>query len=607
MKLPLLLCAAGLGLSAHVGAQTPAAPLSPAPDYAAPYPTVQWDNNPAPEAAKPTRVLDVKTHELRAIEGVHTQAENQTQTEAMNVRLQTLVADPANDLGRIAQELTVLYRSFGYPVAQVVVDDADIEAAFSTGILRWRVLEGLYGHIGVIAAAPDTATSGTATQPSPIAEATLHRLKMTLSLAICGKASELANVCIDVPVQTQGGPNGAAGLERALLLANELPDTRVALPQFTAGQGVGQTDATFKVQARGVRHGLTLESDNYGGKATGVVRTGLTYSASNVLGWGESASYNRVQTNSNQHNDSYLISLPVGYDGWRVAFAQAQMQYQLGGGFAGVAKGQSETQTLSAAYPLIRRFDRTLRLNTSYSKSQSNTSYYEGLVKTHSNTERYSLSVQEELDDVRQSSMPFIPSHTLWSAALTQGFVRLDADSLASDQSGPKAAGGYSKLAYSLMRKQSLNAAKQWSATTLLRGQLASKNLDGSEKMSLGGVSGVRAYPGGEVSSDVAHIVSVDVKRQFANKTRDGFWALGAFADYGIGQLGKFEWTQGATHQYTVSGYGVSLDGSTKWGALWGNTYAQFGLVWAHRGMPKNSGIEPETKARSWAYLRLAV
>ena len=592
-----------------------------------------WAQTDAPAAntpAKPVtpatpaapRVLSVQKHELRSIERVHPLA--QEQWEAMNARLQTLVADPKNDFAYITQNLTLLYRSFGYPVAQVVADDADIEAAFSTGVLRWRVLEGLYGRIEVKAetklekkaeATAETTPDINAetkveaseaeiihTKSSGIANATLQRLKLTLSYALCGKASVAPAVCTGEVIQTQ-----KAGLERGLLLANEIPNTRVDMPQFSAGQDVGQADLTFKAYSRDTPHALALEHDNYGSAATGVMRTSLTYTASNVLGWGEQFSYNRVQTNSNQSNDSYLLSLPVGHDGWRVALAQAQMQYTLSGGFAGVAKGQSETQTLSATYPLIRRFDRTVRLNTSYSKTKSETSYQEGLLLTHNNSNRYSLSIQEDLDDISQSNAPFLPSHTLWNIGLTHGRAQMDAESLAADQSGPKAAGAYTKLTYSVMRKQSLDEDNRWSLNVLLRGQLASKNLTGSEKQSLGGVSGVRAYPGGEVSSDIGHLLSVDVKRQFANSGRSGVWSVGAFFDYGMGQLAKSEWTQGATTKHTISAYGVSLDGSARYNTGWGPVNAQFGLMWAHRGMPKNSGIEPEATSRTWAYARFNI
>jgi hemolysin activation/secretion protein len=544
-------------------------------------------------SAMTVRVLDVKVHELRPFERGHPLA--QTQWEALNARLQMLVSDPNNDLLAISQDLTNLYRSFGYLVAQVGLEDEDIQYADRTGVLRWRVLEGIYGQVEVILDEKTGAWAG-ATEP------TLRRLKLMLTQAICGKASEVAHACMGEVVQAQ---RDKSGLERGLLLANELPDAQVDMPEFSAGQDIGQTNAIFRASSRNSRHNFALEQDNHGGQVTGVVRTGWTYGTSNLLGLAEVFSFNRMQTNQQQNNDSVFVSLPMGYDGWRISLAQAQMQYTLGGGFEGVATGQSQTHTVAVVYPLVRRFNRTVRLSASYSRSQNKTDYYDGLLHAHSNNDRYSLSLQEDLDEIRQSSMPFIPSHTLWNTTLSQGRIRLDADSLAADQAGPKVAGNYSKLSYSLMRKQSLTNDNRWAVNLSWRGQLASKNLDGSEKLSLGGVYGVRAYPGGEVSSDVAHLFSIDLKRQFANSTRNGFWAFGGFFDYGHGQLAKSEWTQGATDVYTVSAYGLSLDGAAKWSGSWGTSHAQFGLIWAHRGMPKNSGIEPNTKARTWMYAKV--
>ena len=42
--------------------------------------------------------------------------------------------------------------------------------------------------------------------------------------------------------------------------------------------------------------------------------------------------------------------------------------------------------------------------------------------------------------------------------------------------------------------------------------QLANKNLDSSEKFTLGGIGGVRAYPSGEASGDEGRKISFDLK-----------------------------------------------------------------------------------------------
>jgi hemolysin activation/secretion protein len=46
----------------------------------------------------------------------------------------------------------------------------------------------------------------------------------------------------------------------------------------------------------------------------------------------------------------------------------------------------------------------------------------------------------------------------------------------------------------------------------LANAQFADKNLDSSEKLSLGGATGVRAYPSGEASGDEGRKLSVDAK-----------------------------------------------------------------------------------------------
>ena len=45
-------------------------------------------------------------------------------------------------------------------------------------------------------------------------------------------------------------------------------------------------------------------------------------------------------------------------------------------------------------------------------------------------------------------------------------------------------------------------------------GQVASKNLDNSEKMGLGGPAGVRAYPTGEAYGDQGYILNLEARAQ---------------------------------------------------------------------------------------------
>src|SRR5205085_11147630 len=81
------------------------------------------------------------------------------------------------------------------------------------------------------------------------------------------------------------------------------------------------------------------------------------------------------------------------------------------------------------------------------------------------------------------------------SYGVTWHFGNLDIETpaaLAADAATARTNGHFDKLTYSAMRLQRLGGP--FSLYGAVNGQLASKNLDVSEKMELGGMNAVRAY-----------------------------------------------------------------------------------------------------------------
>jgi hemolysin activation/secretion protein len=97
--------------------------------------------------------------------------------------------------------------------------------------------------------------------------------------------------------------------------------------------------------------------------------------------------------------------------------------------------------------------------------------------------------------------------------SVTGTFGDLDiasATARAADSEGGRTAGGYAKLSGSLSRLQ--NLVGPLSVYGSVRGQVASKNLDISEKMELGGANGVRAFPEGEAYGDQGYIATIEAR-----------------------------------------------------------------------------------------------
>jgi hemolysin activation/secretion protein len=98
-----------------------------------------------------------------------------------------------------------------------------------------------------------------------------------------------------------------------------------------------------------------------------------------------------------------------------------------------------------------------------------------------------------------------------------------------------------------------------------INGQFASKNLDTSEKMGLGGMYGVRAYPEGEAYADEGYLLTLEVRKQlpkFSDRQLGQVQLIG-FVDTGSVTVNKNPgpWVTGPNSR-TLSGAGVGLEWS---------------------------------------------
>jgi hemolysin activation/secretion protein len=146
------------------------------------------------------------------------------------------------------------------------------------------------------------------------------------------------------------------------------------------------------------------------------------------------------------------------------------------------------------------------------------------------------------------------------------GHVNLDGSpNQATDASGAKTAGQYSRLRWNFSRQQ--NVIDDISLSVMISGQESSKNLDSSEKFYLGGVSGVRAYPNSEGAGSEGQMINIEMRQQLPEKL-----IVAAFYDWG--RVSKTTITN--IDSYSLSGYGLSLS--------WVGPYqTSIKAIWARR------------------------
>jgi hemolysin activation/secretion protein len=151
----------------------------------------------------------------------------------------------------------------------------------------------------------------------------------------------------------------------------------------------------------------------------------------------------------------------------------------------------------------------------------------------------------------------------------SQGRINLDGSlSQATDATGARTEGSFGKIRTALTWQQPLTT--QTSAFVSYTAQLANRNLDTSEKMQLGGINGVRAYPTGEGSGSDAQLVQLELRHALEN----GFTIAGLY-DWGqVWQQHDPYYPGGPTNNHlTYKGYGASVSYTTSSGmtmkAIW--------------------------------------
>jgi hemolysin activation/secretion protein len=235
--------------------------------------------------------------------------------------------------------------------------------------------------------------------------------------------------------------------------------------------------------------------------------------------------------------------------------AYSALRYKLKREFAPLdASGKARIASIYGTYPLIRTRSTNLYAQLSFDARRFEDSI--GATSTVTNKTGRVLIASMYGDHRDQLGGGGLNSYGLaWST----GEIDLQTPSLrAIDAASAGTNGRYNKLGFTAARLQSMTETVALYAA--INGQLAAKNLDVSEKMELGGMYGVRAYPEGEAYADQGYVLNLEARvalPRFANGM-PGQTQLIGFIDHGSVTTSKNAWTAGDNRR-TLSGAGVGL------------------------------------------------
>ena len=118
--------------------------------------------------------------------------------------------------------------------------------------------------------------------------------------------------------------------------------------------------------------------------------------------------------------------------------------------------------------------------------------------------------------------------------------------------------GGYVRVDLSARKQWLLSMDGAWLANAKLRGQWASRNLDGNNRISLGGANGVRAYTSVDGVGDDALQVSLEVNRRLSPNL-----TVGAFYDAGVVRPAKKVSPGVFEDNYSLQALGAQVSGNS--------------------------------------------
>ncbi len=386
--------------------------------------------------------------------------------------------------------------------------------------------------------------------------------------------------------QRPGEPLDAAALDRALLLADDLPGVAVS-GTLVPGAEDGETALVLKSTDEARLYG-DAGLDNNGARATGSSRATLNLNLNSPTGRGELVGLNLLHSEGSDFARLGL-TMPLGADGLRLGFSGSAMKYRVIAGPAAASaapiRGHSASLGADLSYPLLR--------------SRSRNVYLSGGIEEKTFVTRDSLVRSDYLSDSLRAGLAGNWIDELGGGGANNVALQFTLGRLGQLSAHPQLDSidrTYRKLNYAISRQQAL-----WPEHSLylgLSGQHATQVLDSSEKLFIGGAGSVRAYPTSELGGERGQLASAEWRWKPSPQ-----WILSAFLDWG--RTVSLSTLPGEAATVNLRGYGL--------GALWqGPAGLTVRLSWSHRNgqnpHPTPSGTDGDgtlRKNRLWTSVTL--
>ena len=352
-------------------------------------------------------------------------------------------------------------------------------------------------------------------------------------------------------------------LNRGVWLTNDLSRVETNT-QIKAGSRQGTTDLVVNVKNKGHRMWGYVGVDNGGYRHTGRYQYSAFINYASPFREGDLLSVGGVVSNGGMWSGSASYMTPVAKQGERVGISYARSHYSLGGAFTALGyTGTAETLSLHFQHNFKRSRDvnvyGTIRFDMKSLDDEAKSMAY-------SNPK----SARNWVYGINGDSLDrfWTGGKNTFSLSYTHGDLSIDDErQRVYDAGTARTAGHFGKWNLELTRLQ--HVSERVSLYLSYQRQWAMKNLDSSEKFSLGGPHGVRAYPVGEASGDDGWRWTSELRWNLPTREGDeNVWQLIAFVDGGhvnVSHNAPAGYVGAAGRSLYGAGVGVNWSNQANW------------------------------------------
>lgn len=430
------------------------------------------------------------------------------------------------ELEQAAARITRHYHEHGYPLARAYLPAQTIK----DGVVEIAVLEG---HIGQV----------TINNASRVSDWQVQTL--------------LGRIKAGDPVYPQA-------LDVSLIALNDIPGIGAVHAALRSGASLGLSDVLVSIQPGPFASG-TVDIANHGNRYTGSYLFGASLNLNSPLQLGDQVSLRFQTSDSHLLYRRFAYRLPLGANGLRVGSAWSSSRYRLGEAYADLhANGEASIASIFVSHSINHPALRAHGLHINAALVTENKFLQDRIDTLGTEVDKHIRLATLGLDGDGQNATG--DSH--FSLAYTIGKLRINSlEANALDATTAKTDGQYRTARYAASARFPLfGLARSWSLLASVNGQWASKNLDSSEKFSLGGADGVRAYRQGEASANEGQIWLAQLAYTLPS-TRYGNTEIKGFIDHGRVKINRHPFVAGENRR-SLSAVGLGIDWAMPGAAL---------------------------------------